>query len=236
MRILAFESSAKTASAAVLQDGTILAESYLHTGLTHSRTLLLLAENILTSCGLAAADIQAAACAAGPGSFTGVRIGTAAAKGFSWGLNIPCFGVSTLLAMACRLSGLWQGIICSVMDARRSQVYNALFSCQNGQLTRQTEDRAIGLDVLQRDLAAQTQPVLLVGDGAELCFSAFSSLRLTLAPENMRFQRADGVALAAWDMAGKGQQGDAASLVPTYLRLSQAERERLARLAAEAEA
>ena len=235
MRILAFESSAKAASAAILADGSLLGEAYLHTGLTHSRTLLQLAEHLLVSCGLTTGEIDAAACAAGPGSFTGVRIGVAAAKGFAWGRGIPCYGVSTLGAMSRHLGGSWNGILCAAMDARRSQVYNALFQCARGTITRLCPDRAISIAELEADLLSRGGPILLVGDGAALCSQTLSpALDLTLAPELSRQQRASGVALEAWEAYQRGEPGDAAALTPTYLRLSQAERERLARLASEA--
>ena len=144
MLILAFETSAKAASAALLEDGRLLGESYQNTGLTHSQTLLVMAENLLAQCGKTVAEVTAVAVAAGPGSFTGVRIGVAAAKGFAWGRELPCYGVSTLEAMALSL-GAWQGYVCPCMDARRSQVYNALFSVNQGTLERLREDRAIAL-------------------------------------------------------------------------------------------
>ena len=121
MLILAFETSAKAASVALMQDGKLLGESYQNTGLTHSQTLMVMAEDVLKQCGKTAADVQAVAVAEGPGSFTGVRIGVAAAKGFAWGASIPCFGISTLEGMAESL-GAFSGIVCPVMDARRNQV------------------------------------------------------------------------------------------------------------------
>ena len=150
MLILAFETSAKAGSVAVMEQGVLLAENYQNTGLTHSQTLLTMAQAALESCGKQPRDVGAVAVAAGPGSFTGVRIGVAAAKGFSWGSQIPCYGVSTLEAMALSL-GLWSGVICCVMDARRSQVYNALFRAEGGKLTRLTEDRAISLEELKKE-------------------------------------------------------------------------------------
>ena len=131
MRILAFETSAKAASVALLEDDTLLGELYLNCGLTHSRTLLESAQRLLEITELTAKDIDAVACAAGPGSFTGVRIGVAAAKGFAWGRDIPCCGVSTLEAMAWQASE-FSGIVCCAMDARRSQVYHARFLAENG--------------------------------------------------------------------------------------------------------
>ena len=149
MLILAFETSAKAASAALLEDGKLLGESYQNTGLTHSQTLMVMAENLLLQCGKTVNDVNAVAVAAGPGSFTGVRIGVAAAKGFAWGREVPCYGVSTLEAMALSL-GEYQGYVCPVMDARRSQVYNALFYVNHGSLERITEDRASPLAQLKQ--------------------------------------------------------------------------------------
>ena len=151
MLILAFESSAKAASAALLRDGELLGEYFQNSGQTHSRTLTQMAEDLLRNCDLTAQNVDAVAVAAGPGSFTGVRIGVAAAKGFCWGRKIPCYGVSTLEAMAVGNAHL-NGVICPAMDARRSQVYNALFESDGTNLSRMTEDRAISLEELKTEL------------------------------------------------------------------------------------
>ena len=229
MKILAFETSAKAGSAALLEDGILLSEAYQNTGLTHSQTVLPMAEQLLKNCGLTPKDVDAVAVAAGPGSFTGIRIGVAAAKGFAWGGDLPCYGVSTLEAMTLQL-GLTHGYVCACMDARRSQVYNAIFCVKDGHLERLTEDRAISLEDLSCDLLKLTEPVYLVGDGAELTYRTLSdTCQLRLPPEHRRHQRAAGVALAAWQQFKLGIPADAATLTPNYLRLSQAERERLAR-------
>ena len=230
MLILAFETSAKAASAALLEDGKLLAETYQNTGLTHSQTLMVMAENILSQCGKAVNDVTAVAVAAGPGSFTGVRIGVAAAKGFGWGREVPCYGVSTLEAMALSL-GAYQGYVCPVMDARRSQVYNALFYVNHGMLKRITDDRAVSLEQLKQELLLLQEPVFLVGDGSILTYKTLSAEipGLVLPPEHRMHQRADGVALLAAQKIAAGEPGDGAALVPNYLRLSQAERERLER-------
>ena len=227
MLILAFETSAKAASAA-LWEGKLLGESYQNTGLTHSQTLMVKAEDLLKQCGKTPADVTHVAVAAGPGSFTGVRIGVAAAKGFAWGREIPLCGVSTLEAMAVTL-GAWEGTVCPVMDARRSQVYNALFRAERGELTRLREDRAVSLEELGKELREIPGPIYLVGDGSELTWQALKDTlpNLTLPPEHRRHQRASGVALAAVGQIEAGKVCDAASLTPNYLRLSQAERERL---------
>ena len=234
MLILAFETSAKAASAALLEDGKLLGESYQNTGLTHSQTLMVMAEDLLSQCGKTVADVTAAAVAAGPGSFTGVRIGVAAAKGFAWGREIPCYGVSTLEAMALSL-GAYQGYVCPCMDARRSQVYNAVFYVNHGALERVSEDRAISLAELGEELKSLNEPIFLVGDGSNLCYNTLleSVPNLVLPPEHRMHQRACGVALAARKQAEAGDPGDAGALTPNYLRLSQAERERAERRKAE---
>ena len=233
MLILAFETSAKAASVALLEDGKLLGESYQNTGLTHSQTLMVMAEQLLRQCGKTVAEVTAAAVAAGPGSFTGVRIGVAAAKGFAWGREIPCFGVSTLEAMALSL-GAYQGYVCPCMDARRSQVYNTLFYVNQGQLERISEDRAISLAELGAELKNLKEPIFLVGDGSNLCYNTLSESvpGLVLPPEHRMHQRACGVALAARKQAEAGDPGDAGALTPNYLRLSQAERERAERMKA----
>ena len=228
MLILAFETSAKAGSVALLEDKKLLGESYQNTGLTHSQTLLTMAQDLLKSCGCAVKDVTAVAVAAGPGSFTGVRIGVAAAKGFAWGAELPCCGVSTLEAMALQM-GIYQGYICPVMDARRRQVYNALFHAEKGTCTRIAEDRAISLEDLGKELKNLQEPVFLVGDGSVLCYNTLLETvpALVLPPEHRMHQRAASVALAAVEQLARGEKTDAASLSPNYLRLSQAERERL---------
>ena len=168
MLILAFESSARAASAALLKDGKLLSQYTQCSGLTHSRTLLPMGEDMLKNAELTLGDVDLLAVAHGPGSFTGIRIGVSMVKGLAWALDKPCVGVSTLEAMA------WHGLsagglICPVMDARRSQVYNALFSVENGRPVRLTEDRPISLDDLAQELGSYDWPAFLVGDGAEIC-------------------------------------------------------------------
>ena len=230
MLILAFETSAKAASVALLDNDRLLAESYQNTGLTHSQTLMSMAEDMIRNCGYTPQDMEAVAVAAGPGSFTGVRIGVAAAKGFAWGKELPCCGVSTLEAMALNL-GVWQGYVLPVMDARRSQVYTALFHANCGKYTRIREDRAISLQELGEDIQNLTEPVFLVGDGSILCYNTLleTAPQLVCPPEHRMHQRAAGVGLAAWKKLAAGECCSGAELVPNYLRLSQAERERLSR-------
>jgi len=228
--ILAFETSAKAASVALHDGQKLLGESYQNTGLTHSQTLMVMAEDLLKQCGKCPQDVTAVAVAEGPGSFTGVRIGVAAAKGFAWGKQIPCYGISTLEAMAETL-GVYRGYVCPVMDARRAQVYNALFYADGGKLTRIAPDRAVALSDLGEELKNLSEPVFLVGDGSNLCYNTLLKEvpNLVLPPEHRMHQRAAGVALLAVRQAQQGISPDGAALTPNYLRLSQAEREKLER-------
>ena len=231
MLILAFETTAKAGSVALLEDGKLLAESYQNTGLTHSQTLMVMAEDMLKAAGKTVADISAVAVAEGPGSFTGVRIGVAAAKGLAWGAELPCYGVSTLESMALTL-GIYEGYVCACMDARRNQVYNALFHVDRGTMERVCEDRAIALADLKTELEHLDGPIFLVGDGSNLTWNTLHDAidELILPPEHRMHQRSSGVALAAAKKIAAGETGDAASMVPNYLRLSQAERERNERM------
>jgi tRNA threonylcarbamoyladenosine biosynthesis protein TsaB len=226
--ILAFETTAKAGSVALYEGGKLLGEQYQNTGLTHSQTLMVMAEDLLKQCGKTVKDVTAVAVAEGPGSFTGVRIGVAAAKGFAWGGELPCYGVSTLESMAETL-GIFEGYVCPCMDARRNQVYNSLFYVNRGVMERKAEDRAIALADLKEELKTLEGPIYLVGDGAELTFKTLSAEvpNLILPPEHRRHQRASGVAIVAAKQIAAGDPGDANAMTPNYLRLSQAERERL---------
>ena len=228
MLILAFETSAKAASVALHDGQKLLAESYQNTGMTHSQTLMVMAEDALKQCGKSAQDVTAVAVAEGPGSFTGVRIGASAAKGFSWGAQIPCYGISTLEAMAETL-GVYEGYVCPVMDARRSQVYNALFYVNCGEIVRKAPDRAIALADLKEELKTLKEPIFLVGDGSNLCYNTLKDEvpNLVLPVEHRMHQRAVGVALLAARQAEQNIAPTGAELNPNYLRLSQAEREKL---------
>lgn len=232
MKILALETSAKSVSTAVVENGAPLAYAYQCTGLTHSRTLMPMVDAMLKNAELTLGDMDAVAVAAGPGSFTGLRIGIAAVKGLAWAADKPCFSVSTLEAMAQNLAHM-DGLLVCAMDARRNQVYNALFRARGGALERLTPDRAIGIEELAKELAdisAETGKIV-VGDGAQLCYTGLleQGVSCTLAPAALRMQNAVGVALCAEEMVRRGETTSARDLVPVYLRLSQAERERLAK-------
>lgn len=228
MKILAFETSAIAASVALLEDDRLIGEYYQNCGQTHSKTLMKMAQDLMDNCDVKISDLDAIACAAGPGSFTGVRIGVAAAKGMAWGAEKPCVGVSTLEAMAYQANA-FEGIICCAMDARRAQVYCALFESHDGQIRRLSEDQAISIEELAQELKKYEKPKIMVGDGAMLCYNSIGRMLpgCSCMPEHQRMQRASGVAIAARAHLLNGDEPNGAMLVPNYLRLSQAERERL---------
>ena len=225
MKILALETSAAACSAALCQDGTLLAQSWQNSGLTHSRTLLPLVDSMLKNCGASLKEVEVIAVAAGPGSFTGIRIGVSAAKGLAFAADKPCAAVSTLEAMARNVAHMDALVVCA-MDARRSQIYNALFTSEHGRLTRRTPDRTIGLAELAEELRSEPLPLVIVGDGAVLCEKALteSGLPCRLAPPQLVMQNAMSVALCAEDLARAGKLVSAQELLPVYLRPPQAQR------------
>ena len=229
MMILALESSATACSVALTRDGNVLAQAFQHSGLTHSRTLLPMVDNVLNSCGESMEHVDVVAVAAGPGSFTGLRIGVATAKGLAWAEDKDCAACSTLESMAWPLAHMEGKLIVCAMDARRSQVYNALFLATGEGLERLSEDRAISLADLAEEVKKYETDKIVVGDGAKLCYNTLSEmgLSLTLAPEHLRMQSGWGVARAAEEMAKQGQLIKGEALNAVYHRLSQAERERM---------
>lgn len=232
MRILAIDSSAVSASCCVWEDGKLLAQSAVNTRLTHSQTLLPMVRDMLENAQMALSEMDLLAVAAGPGSFTGVRIGVAAVKGLALPADKPCAGVSTLAAIAQNAGGLpLDGIVCAAMDARCQQVYTALFESRDGTLSRLTPDEALPLSELQNRLIDTKKSVFLVGDGADLCYTQMKGAvsGLTLSPPHLRYQSAYGVAVEAAAMAARGETVSGDRLLPLYLRLPQAERELRAR-------
>ena len=233
MLILGLDSSAVAAGAGIVKDGKVLSEAYLNVGLTHSETLLSLMLSCLQNAGLTLGEIDALAVAHGPGSFTGVRIGVAAVKGLCFPDKKPVYGISTLEALA--VSAAVEGfLICPVMDARCQQVYTASFRQTAAGLERLTPDRPLKLEELASELRDAPAKPLLVGDGAALtaAYLREAGPEHSLFPEIYRYQHGSAVAFAAWKRAQNGEAGvDPDSLVPHYLRQSQAERERAARMA-----
>lgn len=220
--ILAVETSAKTASVCLMHDGINHGLSFINRKLTHSETLMPMINDLLANTKLGFSDIEYFAVSTGPGSFTGLRIGVAAIKGLAYALDKPCVAVSTLETMKYNAS-YTDCIICAVMDARCNQVYNALFENDH----RLTEDRAVKIDELQGELQRYDKKIILVGDGAELCFESMKNelKNVSLANENVRYQTAYGVAMKASEKIKNGEIIPAKDLMPFYLRPPQAERE-----------
>ena len=232
MKILALDSTAVVGTVALCEDERLVAHYTLNTGNTHSQTLLPMIESVLRCAEWTVDDLDLFAVSNGPGSFTGVRIGVATVKGLAFGKRIPCAGVSTLEALAYNLR-YFNGIVCPVMNARRAQVYNALFSCKNGVLTRLCPDRAISIAELDEQLAAMEQPVYLVGDGYDITKDGFVKTAVSPVPEELRTQSGYSVAMCGLAAYQRGEATDDATLAVVYLRPSQAEREREERLAKE---
>ncbi len=231
MKILAIDSTAQTGSVAVVENGTVAA-LYTIEAQTHSTTLLPMVESVLTSLDYGITNMDLLAVANGPGSFTGIRIGAAAVKGLAFRDNIPCVGVSSVEAMAYNLAGL-EGIICPVINARRSQVYSAFFRCENGKITRLTEDDVILIPQMDCLLSAYDCPVYFIGDAAETVFEVVTYPEKALPPMLLRRPSAYGVAMAAqmrYNAAADKSVFTEAALTLSYLRKTQAEREREERL------
>lgn len=231
MKILGIECTASPVSVALLEDGQLKAEYFLNWKITHSQTLLPMCESLLKISGASVGEVDAFAVTAGPGSFTGVRIGISAVKGMAQPLDKPCVPVSVLEAMAYGMTAA-DCIVCAVMDARCKQVYNALFEIKDGNVTRLCDDRALMIEELAGELKDITEKnpekrIFIVGDGADMFYNSVKELLpcVLLAPETSKWQRASGVCLAAEKLLESGLTVSAEELLPVYLRLPQAERE-----------
>ncbi|MBO5671013.1 MAG: tRNA (adenosine(37)-N6)-threonylcarbamoyltransferase complex dimerization subunit type 1 TsaB [Clostridia bacterium] len=227
MLILALESTAQIASAALWQDGEMLALSSLSSGNTHSTTLLPMVEQMLKNTGRRISDVDLFACTVGPGSFTGVRIGAATLQGLAFGTDKPCVGVSSLTAMAYHLRG-FPGILCPVIGARRCQLYTALFRSDGEHICRLTEDEIVLTPDLTAYLAPYDEPVHFTGDGYTDAIRSAVHPHLCTTPAALRVPSAFAVAEAAYDLYESTEDKSAftlADLQPVYLRKTQAERE-----------
>ena len=233
MKILAFDGTAKAASVALLDNEQVLAHCTVDNGLTQSELLLPMAEDLLRSLKMTFNDIELYATSVGPGSFTGVRIGVSLIKGLAFGKDIPCVEVSTLEALAENLAGL-RGIVVPCMDARRAQVYSATFRCDGDKLTRMTEDRAISLIELANELQGYKEDIYIVGDGYNVTKAAMdkSGVVTMNTPELLILESAVSVGKVALKKYKNGEFVTDSALSPVYLRMPQAERERLEREAA----
>ena len=228
MKILSVDSSATVASVALSEGGRLLAEYTLNNKNTHSETLLPMIESLLSFFSMEIGNVDLFAVSTGPGSFTGVRIGTATVKGLAFASDKPCVGVSTLEAIAYNLR-FHKGIVCPVMNARRSQVYTAIFRSDGEKLERLTEDLAISIAELDGMLAEYNEETVLAGDGYDICVGGFEKTTVRPVPERLRHQSAFSVAEAALAAYESGKYCSDAELGVEYLRPSQAERERAER-------
>lgn len=229
MKILAFDSTAKVASVAVTEGDRTLLSYSIDNGLTQSELLLPMAESALKALRLDFSDIDAYAVTVGPGSFTGVRIGVSLVKGLAFSKGAPCVPISTLEALSENLRGA-EGIIAPVMDARRSQVYTAIFESDGNKITRLTEDMAIPIAELYERLKTYGKKAYLVGDGYDITYKALSEMgldTLAITPPLLRMQNAASVGRIAAIKLEQGEYTTDSSLSPIYLRMPQAERERL---------
>ncbi len=230
MRTLGFDTSAKAASVALTENGRLISEFYLDSGFTHSETVLPMAKAVLDSARVTPGDIDLFAVNCGPGSFTGLRIGIAAVKALGMSLERPCASVSTLEALAYNLQSS-SGTICSVMDARCNQVYTAFFKSNGEEIFRESKDRAVSTDELFEDIKRiffeTGEKVWLVGDGTDLCLKKFGGEFVNAAPPQLVLGHASGTCFAAEKLYEKKEITSAAELAPNYLRLAQAERERI---------
>ena len=229
MKILSIECSAGPASAAVTENREVISSAFANVKLTHSQTLMPMIENVLSQALLKISDIDGIAVTAGPGSFTGVRIGIAAAKGLAAPRSLPCAAVSPLLAMAYNYSDT-DCTVCAVMDARCNQVYNALFDIKNGKISRLCDDRALMCGELAEELKKMSQKaekrVIIVGDGAGVFYPFAKDIPgIILSDTKNRYQNAVSAGLAAYDIFESGKAITPDRLLPVYLRLPQAERE-----------
>lgn len=234
IKILAFDSTAKIASVSLTDDDREIATFNVNNGLTQSELLLPMAEDVLNRVGLTFKDIDAFAATMGPGSFTGVRIGASIIKGLAFSRSIPCVEVSTLESLAENLVG-FSGIIVPVMDARRNQVYTAIFKGERNGVERLDEDRAISISELAECLKKYNEKIFLVGDGYAVAKAGLlkEGVKALDTPPLLINENAYSTARVAFRKYSRGETTHDASVKPTYLRVPQAERERLEKLKTE---
>lgn len=229
MKILAIDSSGIVASAAVVEDDNLLGEYTINHKKTHSQTLLPMIDQVVRMLELDLHTINAIAVAAGPGSFTGLRIGSATAKGLGLALDKPLIHIPTVDGLAYNLAGS-SAYVCPLMDARRSQVYTGLYRFQGYRMDAVIGQCAVGIDEIVAQINMHGQAVTFLGDGvrvSEPYISQHCKVPYTFAPAHLNKQRASAVAVLAMDDVRRGKIQTAAEHRPEYLRLSQAERERI---------
>lgn len=232
MKILGIDSSGLVASAAIADEKNIIAEFTVNNKQTHSQTLLPMIEKVVDMSGIELEQIDAIAIAAGPGSFTGLRIGSATAKGIGLALKKPVVSVPTLEGLAYRVS-VFDGIICPIMDARRNQVYTGIYKMDKGNLVCLSEQKAVDIHEIMEELEKYDEKVIFLGDGVEVQRETIEKefkKEYCFAPIHLSKQSAAAVAVLGDVYFNQGKAEDAAEHKPIYLRKSQAEREREERL------
>lgn len=225
MNILAVDSAALTASVAVMKDGVSIYENNVTVALTHSETLMPMIDEALKSTNLTPSGIDVYAVSQGPGSFTGVRMGVSTIKALAYAADKKTFGVNTLLALAYNVYGVCPYNIAPIMDARRGEVYNAIYSFKNGETQELAAPRALPVENLCEEINEKT---LFIGDGVAPYKEKIASLcgeNAIFAPPALQLEKASSVALAA-HLANETQFVTPQALEVIYLRKSQAERER----------
>lgn len=233
MKILAIDSSGLVATVAVLEDDNLIAEYTIHYKKTHSQTLMPMLDEIRNMTELDLASVDAIAVASGPGSFTGLRIGSATAKGLALGLGKPIIEVPTLEGLAYQMYGA-KALVCPIMDARRNQVYTGLYSFDEQENGFQMEILKDGCacDIMECIETANSfeQPVIFLGDGVavfEALIKEKATVPVLFAPAHRRLQSAASVGALAMEYAKEGRFTEAKEHAPNYFRMSQAERERM---------
>lgn len=238
MKILAIDSSGLVASIAVWEDEILLAEYTMNYKKTHSQTLLPMLDDVAKMIDLDLNSLDAIAVTKGPGSFTGLRIGSATAKGLGLALKKPIIPVATVDTLAYNLTYA-PGYICPIMDARRSQIYTGLYTFEGKEMTTVMEQVPMAVTELAEKLNQLDGPVSLLGDGVpvyEKMLGELLTVPYSYAPAHMNRQRAGSLAALAAVLYERGEQVSAMEFEPDYLRVSQAERERAEREQAEKEA
>ncbi len=227
MLVFGIDTCCNAATAAIADDERLVAQTVINMGRTHSQIMMPSVEEMFKACEIDPCEIDAYAAAVGPGSFTGVRIGVATAKGLAQAAKKPCVAVSTLEALAYSAKH-FDGIAAPILDARREQVYNALFDCKKGKMTRLTNDRALALSELLDELGTQARDVIFMGDGIFVFEQEIKKAlgdRAFFAPTTLNMNLGGAVAALGLEKLKHGDTTEYRKLVPSYVRLSQAERD-----------
>lgn len=217
--MLGIDTSGKTASAALYEDGIMLGQTSVYTSKTHSQVILPMVKKIISDCGKELSQLTDIAVSAGPGSYTGIRIGIAAVKAMSFALDIPCYAVSSLEGLAYNCG--FRGYICPVMKARKDLVYTALFRTENNNLVRDADEKIISMSQLNDILSELNDSVMITGDGADIFVNEFKNEKYILSSVHLRLQSGSGICIAALNHTPQ----TADEIEASYLQLVKAEKD-----------